>query len=31
MSQFTNHQTSGDDCRESGEGETSGKTNVLPA
>jgi hypothetical protein len=22
MSQFTNHQTSGDDCRESGEGET---------
>jgi len=22
MNQFTNHQTSGDDCRESGEGET---------
>lgn len=23
MNQFTNHQTSGDDCREIGEGETS--------
>jgi hypothetical protein len=28
MNQFTNHQTSGDDCRESGEGE--GKPDAYP-
>lgn len=28
MNQFTNHQTSGDDCRESGEGETKVEQSI---